>query len=348
MSKKFVINLGFARSGTTTLHQHFSENPLCSVPKEEKEIKSFLNDLVTKDEYLDNFCHEQAKVIFESSPPYSHAGIDSFRRTLRNVKRVLLTEDVHLVFNIREPISRALSHYWYDIGKHHSVFGKRWRVNSRKDRERFAEVFDLSFFDCLKYKNYKNSLFPKYYQIIKEAIEQFGEERVNIIHLDEIDNATKILFEKLDIKSQIVTNLKTNSYVKPVYYRSNANSIFEIRTIDHTYLVKVPSNHILFLSENGAELINGEEYDIGEVSLASLNWSHSIDARIVRKRLEKYFQNQVYKISEIPDACFIGDSKSIFMNSLNQDKVHYSKDQCFNFDLESVNGIEILAKCERT
>ncbi|WP_223669275.1 hypothetical protein [Kangiella shandongensis] len=344
IGKKFAINLGFARSGTTTLHRHFTNNDMCCVPEEEKEIKAFMDDSITLDKYLSKFNHDGKRVIFESSPPYCHTGIQGYTKVLQNIKSILGEQDLILIFNIREPIERAFSHYWYNIGKHHSIFGKRWNVKSYDHERRFKDVFDSSFYDCLKIQKQREGLFPPYHLIIRYAVELLGVDRVKIIHVNELNQAVPEIFKELGVPYDGDPALKVNQYVQPSYYHSKNNNIFEVTTINNKYLIKIPSNKLLILSGVGAELLDGEQYDLWKIAGAANHWTRTLDSRLVQKRLIKYYKKLYEGFSKIEDSCFVGDSKALFLESLFTHKVHKSKTGSFNHKIEDIDGIEIMHK----
>ena len=127
MLPSFII-VGASRSGTTTMHQVLRQHPSLFLPKN-KELHFFSNAKNFNrgvDHYKKYFrSAESQQIAGEISPPYFHKGItldehlhhhwdvedDSASRI-----RALLPE-VKIIVTLRNPIDRAYSQYWKNVGQ---------------------------------------------------------------------------------------------------------------------------------------------------------------------------------------------------------------------------------------
>jgi len=117
--RKLVVNLGLARCGTTATEDYFRTLPGFSTPLGAKKLKFFLSPR-NSSEYLGHFVPSADSILFESSPPYMHGGLDTFRNVIGRISALCDQGfDVHLLVNIRNLLKRAFSHYWHDINGHY-------------------------------------------------------------------------------------------------------------------------------------------------------------------------------------------------------------------------------------
>jgi len=115
---KFLIIPGFAKSGTTFLYEQLANSgaPI-NLPKR-KEVDYFRNGN-SFEGYLDQFqTQDPNKVFLDASPLYGLPNSD----TVATIKKVLKGHDVKFIFCLRDPISRAYSHYMHDISTHFFLY----------------------------------------------------------------------------------------------------------------------------------------------------------------------------------------------------------------------------------
>lgn len=347
MSRKYIINIGFARSGTTSLH-HYFRNSTVAVPKKEKEIKAFFND-VTPEEYIHYFDkdNENNNIFFESSPQYSHVPVADYCRVINRIKKVLGKDNVHIVINVRDPVPRAFSNYWHNIGSHHSVFGKLWSVRDREDPKRFSMCYDLSFYDAIFNKKIRDNLFPDYAKIINYAISAFGEHAVSVLPIEKLEEGVKELFNKLDLPFLGKGKIHVNKSFRPTYYMSKrGGAVYSIPTVTGDYLVKVPEGALLLISEKACELLSEKEYDVLKIANAANHWSTSVSSCHVRNILPDYFSNQEEELEKIPDSCFLSGNANDFAGLFSKEAtVSVSSSNKVPFGLENIKGLEVISKC---
>lgn len=111
---KFLIIPGYAKSGTTFLYEQLvnSGAPI-NLPKR-KELDYFRSAKGLSG-YLDQFeTQDPDKVFLDASPLYAQPGDGTAAR----IKKALKGHDVKILFCLRDPLSRAYSHYMHDISTH--------------------------------------------------------------------------------------------------------------------------------------------------------------------------------------------------------------------------------------
>ncbi len=116
---KFLIIPGFAKSGTTFLYEQLANSgaPI-NLPKR-KEVDYFRNGK-SFEGYLEQFqTTDPDKVFLDASPLY---GLPN-SKTAETIKKLLKGHEVKFVFCLRDPISRAYSHYMHDISTHFFLYG---------------------------------------------------------------------------------------------------------------------------------------------------------------------------------------------------------------------------------
>ena len=158
----FVI-IGAMKSATTTLHEQLARLPefAMSWPKE----PNFFSDDDLYDRGLDWYGHH-----FENAPAGALLGESSTHYTKlpiypRTVERMALhLPDVKLVYVMRHPIDRLVSHYWHDL-----LDG---RIQSPID-EAVAEHADLVDFGRYSYQ-------------LKPYLEAFGSSRIHPIFFERL------------------------------------------------------------------------------------------------------------------------------------------------------------------
>ena len=109
-----LIIIGGLKCGTTSLHHYLNLHPeiAMSRPKELNFFVSELNWPLGRDWYAGHF-DPSARIRGESSPHYTNR--PSFNGVPGRM-RELLGSDVRLVYVVRDPIDRMLSHYLHNVG----------------------------------------------------------------------------------------------------------------------------------------------------------------------------------------------------------------------------------------
>ena len=109
-----LIIIGGLKCGTTSLHHYLNLHPeiAMSRPKELNFFVSELNWPLGRDWYAGHF-DRSARIRGESSPHYTNR--PSFNGVPGRMHE-LLGSDVRLVYVVRDPIDRILSHYLHNVG----------------------------------------------------------------------------------------------------------------------------------------------------------------------------------------------------------------------------------------
>jgi Sulfotransferase domain len=109
-----LIIIGGLKCGTTSLHHYLNLHPQIAMsrPKELNFFVAELNWPLGRDWYIGHF-DANARVRGESSPHYTNRpGFEGVAGRMREV----LGTDVRLIYVVRDPIDRMLSHYLHNVG----------------------------------------------------------------------------------------------------------------------------------------------------------------------------------------------------------------------------------------
>lgn len=321
---KHIINLGMARSGTTALHAYFKSHPNVGVPKGTKGIKYFLQkdgDNLSYSDYIKKF-DDNYSILFESSPPYMHSGIETFNSVIDNVN-VILKNDICFVINVRTLVARAFSHYWHDISKHYSVFGKPWSVRSYDSLERFKTLYNESFEISIK-KNHKKFM-PNLAEMVEFLIKQYGKENIFIFNMKYFNEHLKELSSFLQIEYLEHYIKRVKSIRAPIYLKSGK---YEFNIDEENKNIKVDTGELMRVGYDGIEILKEENgYNIEEIYQASLNWTKKLDVDEIPEIFQEYVKTQEKQIKIICekynldfgrfDSVFDYSSQSIKQQELN-------------------------------
>lgn len=180
----FIV--GAMKSGTTSLHNYLDEHPEIFMSQQPKETQYFVKELNwSKGEewYLSLFSSANGEqIIGESSTDYTKSP-----RYQGVVERIAeFNPDARIVYIMRDPIERAISHYWWEV---------RWSAEGRPMKEAFKSVKDITD--------------TSYYAMqLAPYIETFGRDRVTTLTLEELSaNPQKnlaTLFEWLGVEPSFV------------------------------------------------------------------------------------------------------------------------------------------------
>ncbi len=109
-----LVVIGGLKCGTTSLHHYLSLHPQIAMsrPKELNFFVAELNWELGRDWYASHF-DRSAPVRGESSPHYTN--LPRFGGVAERM-RSLLDDDVRLVYMVRDPVERILSHYVHNVG----------------------------------------------------------------------------------------------------------------------------------------------------------------------------------------------------------------------------------------
>lgn len=190
----FVI-VGAMKSGTTSLFHYLASHPQV-VPPQYKEIHFFDNayrkgvDWYRRHFPLRATMKLKSNSITGESSPY-------YMLHPRAPKRMYdVIPDAKLIFLLRDPVERAISHYFFM-----RRFGEEERGLMRavkEDRGRI-EKDGLSLKKGDVYRSYKHQFFSyvqkgKYYEQIKRYEEKFGNEKIKLVKSKELFEKTEEVF----------------------------------------------------------------------------------------------------------------------------------------------------------
>ena len=158
-----LIIIGGLKCGTTSLHHYLNLHPeiAMSRPKELNFFVSELNWPLGRDWYAGHF-DPSARIRGESSPHYTNR--PSFNGVPGRM-RELLGSDVRLVYVVRDPIDRMLSHYLHNVGGGYE---------------------DRSLADALADPESSYVARSRYFFQVDPYLEEFGAERVQIVGREEL------------------------------------------------------------------------------------------------------------------------------------------------------------------
>ena len=158
-----LIIIGGLKCGTTSLHHYLNLHPevAMSRPKELNFFVSELNWPLGRDWYAGHF-DPSARIRGESSPHYTNR--PSFNGVPGRM-RELLGSDVRLVYVVRDPIDRMLSHYLHNVGGGYE---------------------DRSLADALSDPESSYVARSRYFFQVDPYLEEFGAERVQIVGREEL------------------------------------------------------------------------------------------------------------------------------------------------------------------
>ncbi|KAA1174683.1 hypothetical protein FWJ25_04645 [Marinobacter salinexigens] len=156
---KYLIIPGLAKSGTTYLFDQLSQNEEYFTPTMRKEVNYFCqgDDILQYNSQYPSLSEEKWHV--DASPAYMESYVDEFTR----MKSAFNGEIAKFIVCLREPFSRAYSHYLHDLKRH-------------------VVHFDFNAFMTLSHNIKSIDSFQKYFIPRKPQIEYliklFGRENV--------------------------------------------------------------------------------------------------------------------------------------------------------------------------
>lgn len=180
MKPNFLV-IGAARSGTTSLHKYLESHP-DSFMSDVKEINFFSNEkywIKGTKWYEKHFNEARAKAVGEASTSYTNFPV------IKNVPKRIYSyiPDVKLLYVLRDPIDRFLSHYLHRVQR---------------------GIEDRSIEDIIE--NYPNDHLlwqGRYYTQLKHYLEFFPQDQIFVTTIDDLkshpEETVKLIFKFLDI-----------------------------------------------------------------------------------------------------------------------------------------------------
>lgn len=168
-----LLIAGAPKCGTTSLFHLIKEHPDVFMPQK-KEIWFFYNDELWKRglSWYETFFaeHEKQKIVAEATPLYfcCEESIDRIKYALPNVK---------ILLSLRNPVDRALSHYWMNVRK-------------AKENLNIADAFYSDVYCSRNWKLPKGAL--NYFSIglydkhLKRIYSAFGKKNTHVIIFEDL------------------------------------------------------------------------------------------------------------------------------------------------------------------
>jgi Fe-S cluster biosynthesis and repair protein YggX len=214
---KFIC-VGTQKAGTTTLHDILSQDPQIYLPAI-KETKFFQLDAKFKkgtEFYLEEFFNDAKKgqLIGEIDPDYMY--FDYVPKRMYET----LGKDIKLIFILRSPIRRALSHYQMSVRRGYETLSFEDAIAKEKERIKI----DDSQEEFYKSKSHNASYIDRgyYSKQIQEFLKYFPKENMMFIVFEDdfIKNKEKTInnlykFLNLEIPNTLKLDVKSNE--KSIY-----------------------------------------------------------------------------------------------------------------------------------
>ena len=320
MSKqKLIINLGLARCGTTATEDYFRQLSGFSTPTGIKELKFFLRDR-SPDSYQGHFDNSQGAILFESSPPYMHNGLEVFSKVIERINNLERHGfEVHLLINIRNLLKRAFSHYWHDINGHYSIFGKYWKISDPDDPSRLSNLYTRSFIEELSKEETAQKFLPEVSQMIDHAISVMGKDRVRLIFTSNLDRGidaflSEIAPERTFPKTETRPIPGTRA---PVYlYGGERGATFSAASHDGPEEVFVPAHCCVLFARRHEELLHGSKYDLARITAAANKWTKFLKTDTLPDNVTAYLADQRALMTTLPAECFLTDDKQTALDEV--------------------------------
>jgi hypothetical protein len=165
------------KSGTTSLHNYLNMHPdifMC----EPKEPGYFVKELTWsqgQDWYLGLFAGAgDARIRGESSTHYTK--LPTYQGVAERIHA--FSPDARLIYQLRDPVERSISHYWHNVRDVHYVGERRGLMEALRDDPQY-----------LGYSDYAAQLEP-YFRL-------FGRERVYILTFEQMTTAPLAEIQKI-------------------------------------------------------------------------------------------------------------------------------------------------------
>ena len=163
-----LVVIGGLKCGTTSLHHYLGLHPEIGMSRP-KELNFFVEELnwdLGEDWYANHFSAEDP-VRGETSPHYTN--VPRFAGVAERMRQTL-GEDARVVYMVRDPIDRTLSHYLHNIGGGY---------DDRPLEEALADEGSAYI---------QRSLYAKQ---VEPYLEQFERERILIVAQNDLDDETE-------------------------------------------------------------------------------------------------------------------------------------------------------------
>lgn len=290
MSKHLVV-LGFAKCGTSLLHEVFKDfDEFCTPIHKETNFFSMHWHKGIEHYHSKYKNYQQAesagKVFFDSSPTYLGR---NYIATLERIKSTL-GNSAKFVICLRNPIYRAFSHYKYQINAHYS----RYRLFSKRQTVNFKQVYNGSFFD--QETIFNEHIFEHYVDKTAATEAILGKE--NIIYFvleDDVKNfdlfyqkvcaLLKINYQPYFVNNQL-PRILVGDYLSHYQYSPDQDLLFSFQ--NKIYSIK--KGGLLLVNHRGNELFRDlDEQKIVKCLTASYRWTNFLPGDVAKNMFDQFF-----------------------------------------------------------
>lgn len=317
-NQRVIVNLGFARCGTTATDKFFRKHADVGTPKARKELKYFLGPFKGAADYTEQFS-DPKELLFEASPPYVHGGLDRFEAVLRNIDQLRAEGvSVTLLFCLRNLLSRAFSHYWHDIGSQYARFGSGWAVRDVDHPQRYASVYTRSFLGELSNPKSADKFLPPVMSLIRRAIDQFGTENVRIGYTKDLNNVLSALLSEIGLQpEEPIKTARITGAAAPVYVYSPSASTTVVETNDGPRLINLPEDHCLLFSRHSSEVLKAKDWPLARIVAASTTWTRVLPVDCIPDGIMDQIRRASDGLENLPDECFLAESRDKLLKDLS-------------------------------
>jgi len=178
MKKPNLFIIGAMKSGTTSLHHYISQHPqvFMSEPKEPGYLKQDKKNQESEDWYYSLFNEANNSHLYVGEGSTDYAKIPQYTGVADRIKAI--SPDAKIVYVMRNPYQRTISHYWHTI------------------RPQPADGQTKNLYDAVKsFEGYLS--FSDYAMQIQPYIDTFGKNNIHFILFEELTSNPKLELEKL-------------------------------------------------------------------------------------------------------------------------------------------------------
>jgi len=294
-----VICLGFAKCGTTLLHEIFSSTPGFEVPFTEKEIKYFTGNEISLDGYRKHFDEKlnSDSVLFEASPQYvTGLAINQIKKTLHNIKSVI--PDAQLIFCIRHPIYRAYSHYVHDVQN----FARYGSERHRFIKDHPMNLLKTPYVHSFEYElENSTKIHLSYVKPIQLALENFPPRKIKFFFLEDHVKSFSTFFKELTRDFSFIDSNFWNNKKVPLVLGRKEFPAYLCKGIDTpTERLNLADNELLVASHKGYfKLDNIAKETAKRISNSQDMWTKSVTADQFSDYFDRYFRNDMEILTQV-------------------------------------------------
>ena len=302
---RHLIVLGFAKCGTSLLHETLKNCPEFHLPTY-KETNFFSWDWHEDlNRYYYKYPEPQramaaGKIFFDSSPTYFGK---NYPKVLERIKSTL-GDSAKFIICLRNPIYRAFSHYKHQINAHYARYG----FFAKRQTENFKQVYNQSFFDSEVLNN--KLVFDSYLDKIVTAQQILGKDNILYFSLEKdtknFDGFYRQLcdFLKTDYQPyfahQPLSKVLVGDYISHYRYAPKDLIFHSDRQI-----YRIPQGGLFLFSNRGHELFTDLSQDkILACLSASQRWTKVLPEAIARQLFELKFADDSSKLETLIDFDF--------------------------------------------